>query len=764
MATSSTSSLSASRVHDYFETGPNHILCKISGLEQESFPETFHDSWDINHVRLACSGRIYPTDVSLWPEIVKGLNETIVTSQQLSEVMLRWNKGKQNGWNINALDAFLNNRSIEEYDRAQGAHSDVVLDDDELRAAQAALESDEYLSNNSEAEGFDHQDEVPQQQPLHQHSQGDAGGIEPSGGPLKSQFLSREEREHFFDVILPRMQALALRLPELITKPIPFLKQQQDAAVTLSQEQIACLLANAFFNTFPCRNVPYKRGRKKRPAFKRGNSSGTNVGQSQQQQQAGEDEDDDESDEEEEAHPRAKQSSRGGGRGGARGCRGGRGGGGQVNPPYSKKKSLNAPRPPRKHRYTGPAAQFEFIEDSNVTELSARVENLKMKDKDVTRETAEAASSSSTQPKTGEQEWLSKMPSINFISMFWSEENRTPCTTAQAAKLRCILHYFDRVTSEMPAGTVTYHRQVLKKPTYLAAGERLTDDDFCFSKVTVDSMTPIEEAPQGALQLDFANRNIGGGTLEKGAVQEEIRFMVCPELIISRLFCQQMEANEAVLIKGAERYSNYVGYSKTFEWYSNHRDSTPRDKLGRRWTEICAIDARPFRSRISRLEQFDRHYCLREINKAIVGFRISPINASEWGMARQDDDGDVSASTARYRPIATGNWGCGAFGGHLQLKFVLQWIAASMCGGFSPETGRLGDDVLYYTFGMHQLKCEIEEFVKAVEAMDKNLDPKRVVECLTQYPRRNPAGDIQGFREKSLLEYLSTAIAFVPQA
>lgn len=52
--------------------------------------------------------------------------------------------------------------------------------------------------------------------------------------------------------------------------------------------------------------------------------------------------------------------------------------------------------------------------------------------------------------------------------------------------------------------------------------------------------------------------------------------MICPELIVSRLFCQQLEANEAVLIKGVERYSNYIGYSKTFEWLSDHRDPTPR--------------------------------------------------------------------------------------------------------------------------------------------------------------------------------------------
>jgi len=30
--------------------------------------------------------------------------------------------------------------------------------------------------------------------------------------------------------------------------------------------------------------------------------------------------------------------------------------------------------------------------------------------------------------------------------------------------------------------------------------------------------------------------------------------------------------------------------------------------------------------------------------------------------------------------IITGNWGCGAFGGNLQLKFLIQWMAASLVG------------------------------------------------------------------------------------
>lgn len=64
--------------------------------------------------------------------------------------------------------------------------------------------------------------------------------------------------------------------------------------------------------------------------------------------------------------------------------------------------------------------------------------------------------------------------------------------------------------------------------------------------------------------------------IAQGAVQEEIRFAICPELIISRLFTEELQDNEALLIKGAERYSNYNGYARTFEWHSDHVDETPR--------------------------------------------------------------------------------------------------------------------------------------------------------------------------------------------
>ncbi|KAF9210312.1 hypothetical protein BGZ59_009603 [Podila verticillata] len=739
---------------DYFVTGPNHILCEVPGVA--SYPTTFQDSWDMDHVRLACSNRIYPTDVSHWPEIVKALSQPIRSCQELSEVILRWNRAKEVGWNFNALDAFLNHRS----DAELIAQAERIIDvntpaseslDPLIVEALARVVIPKHVVSASEDE--DEQSQQPQT-PVALHI------------PLTSQFLSPAERTRFFDVILPRMQALALRLPELIKKPIPFLKQQQDSAITLSQEQIACLTANAFFNTFPGRNVPYKTKsyrRKWRPSRRhiqlkkdqqdRDQKHGV-ASQAVEEHQEENSDNSEEEEEEEEGSRRSKGSSSRGGRGRGNG-RGGRGG----------NSSTATARPPKPFKRTpGPAGQFDFVEamTSSLETVSDAMKTPSDKESNVEEAVKDTEVSTSSAPAK-EELWGPKMPSINLVSMFWSEQTgKNACTDAQAAKLRCLIHYFDRVTSEMPTGTVTYHRQVLKKPVYLTSEEGvISQGTFKLSSVVVDTVNGLETAPQGALQLDFANKNIGGGALDRGAVQEEIRFMICPEMIVSRLFSQPMQANEAILIKGIEQYSDYIGYSKSFEWFADHRDNTPRDKLGRRQREICAIDAKPFKSKVSRIGQFDKPLVLREINKAIVGFRPSPINASEWGLVPQlEGNSESTGSSMVPRAIATGNWGCGAFGGHLQLKFILQWIAASVSSKLSPGMdSAMTHDMLYHTFGMPELGRDIEAFVKVLESKP-SIEPKRLIECLVKYPRRSSTGEAEKLREKGLLEYLSSAVDY----
>lgn len=57
---------------------------------------------------------------------------------------------------------------------------------------------------------------------------------------------------------------------------------------------------------------------------------------------------------------------------------------------------------------------------------------------------------------------------------------------------------------------------------------------------------------------------------------------------------------------------------------------------------------------------------LREMNKAWVGFKGAKVAGEE--------------EKSSERCIVTGKWGCGAFHGDAELKFIIQWLAASRCG------------------------------------------------------------------------------------
>lgn len=93
---------------------------------------------------------------------------------------------------------------------------------------------------------------------------------------------------------------------------------------------------------------------------------------------------------------------------------------------------------------------------------------------------------------------------------------------------------------------MTFTRRVVNEtdfPNWDVAQETL-------SGFHVSSEGTIEKEGMGFLQMDFANRFIGGGVLNWGCVQEEIRFIICPELIASCLFTEMMEPNEALVITG----------------------------------------------------------------------------------------------------------------------------------------------------------------------------------------------------------------------
>ena len=166
----------------------------------------------------------------------------------------------------------------------------------------------------------------------------------------------------------------------------------------------------------------------------------------------------------------------------------------------------------------------------------------------------------------------------------------------------------------------------------------------------------LDEA-KGMLQVDFANRLVGGGAIAYGCVQEEIMFCVCPELIVSRLFCPAMNPDEAIIFIGAEQFSKSKGYASRLEYGGPYVDDTPVQHDGALGTYILAIDAMDLRY-VDPSEQYGSDAVARELVKAWAGIGAPNTPAA----------------------VATGNWGCGAFGGDAELKSIIQWLAISRAG------------------------------------------------------------------------------------
>ncbi|XP_033951956.1 poly(ADP-ribose) glycohydrolase [Pseudochaenichthys georgianus] len=321
--------------------------------------------------------------------------------------------------------------------------------------------------------------------------------------------------------LFQKIAELALRLPELVKKAVPLLKRGHPAAITLSQTQIACLLANAFFCTYPRRN------------------------------------------------------------------------------------------------FSGPKAEYH------------------------------------------------NYPSINFTSLFGNSSSR------KEQKLRAIMHYFQEVTAKKLTGLVTFERRCLKDtdlPNWRSCKKKM-------HKLHVASHGTIENEGKGMLQVDFASSWIGGGVLGSGLVQEEILFIINPELIVSRLFTEKLGDKECLIVTGSQQFSNYSGFGDTFEWKDPHEERLNRDEWARLQRQIVAIDALHFKHRS---EQYNMIDVTRELNKAYCGFK-----------GHQSNEPD----------IATGNWGCGAFNGDKQLKAVIQLMAAAQAER----------DLAFFTFEDESLKQGLQQ-------------------------------------------------------
>ncbi|KFK31175.1 hypothetical protein AALP_AA6G078700 [Arabis alpina] len=306
---------------------------------------------------------------------------------------------------------------------------------------------------------------------------------------------------------------------------------------------------------------------------------------------------------------------------------------------------------------------------------------------------------------------LNHLQGINFDELF-SFSSMHHCTKREN-KVRCLINYFGRICRCMPTGFVSFERKVLPMephPPYISYPEA----DYWAKSMTplcsveIHTSGAIEDQTGEALEVDFADEYFGGLTLSYDTLQEEIRFVINPELIAGMIFLPLMDANEAIEIVGVERFASYTGYGPSFQYAGDYTDNKGLDIFRRRKTRVIAIDAMPGPG----ITQYKLDGLLREVNKAFAGYLHQckyQMDASLRIPLKTRPDPLPSASLSQAVEssqrwcidheenigVATGNWGCGVFGGDPELKIMLQWLAVS-------QSKR--SFMSYYTFGLQSLQ------------------------------------------------------------
>ena len=259
---------------------------------------------------------------------------------------------------------------------------------------------------------------------------------------------------------------------------------------------------------------------------------------------------------------------------------------------------------------------------------------------------------------------------------------------------RCFLNYLITIgkwlkeeKNDILEEKIIYKRINIEPSEYLEKAE-IQEINLCEIKFDEENSMFNGTTPY---YVDFANKYIGGGALTGGCVQEEILFAMEPEASVSMLFMEVMDPNDAIGIFNTIEYSASKGYGYDFKFdKSAITDDLSKIKRHR----IIAIDAIVSSRSFFNVYNGYQKDIMRDIHKAYVGFNL--INS--------DDEKDFG------KIISTGNWGCGAFGGNHELKFIQQWIAASFAG-----VKRLD----YYTFKNKKMNNAVKYYEKIKEKFKK---------------------------------------------
>ena len=230
---------------------------------------------------------------------------------------------------------------------------------------------------------------------------------------------------------------------------------------------------------------------------------------------------------------------------------------------------------------------------------------------------------------------------------------------------------------------------------------------------TTDSFQPLEVVCLPALLMSppylglpdraavvSANKVIGFG---KTGTQEEVNVGESPEACPAVLITPTLADREVLVMRGAEAMISISGYG---------RDICLEEVL--EWSPGQRLQASTWMNRTMLFtDALELDLCEVDNEGDLVEF--IPAN-----IERELIKAQMAFSSGAYSHVASGFWGCRAFGGNPDVKSVMQWCAASMartrlnfvCSG--PEQCTLG--------------IRFEEFARNVQEQD--ISVSQVMDCL----------------------------------
>jgi len=228
---------------------------------------------------------------------------------------------------------------------------------------------------------------------------------------------------------------------------------------------------------------------------------------------------------------------------------------------------------------------------------------------------------------------------LNFWKLYTIDDK------VSIARILCLLCYFYTVKIDFdPNHIISFQRISLYSPPPQSSGYTGTippDWQNIPTPINTDLIHMhngrMEDATEATAFVDFANRDLHIHQVIASATQEEVLFSCCPEAFPGILFCERLQDNEAIIIRGCRRFCDYTGYLYTFNFKKAFIPPLPPQ-------DIIAIDA-------VYASHFREAQNIRDLNKAFLGFLQCAGNNNK---------------------ISTGYWGCGAFGGDKVHKFLQQ--------------------------------------------------------------------------------------------